>query len=137
MMTEPTCKLYLWAILLIIPLNTVAQEQRCSREHLIDHKPLMNEIWEEFDLLMYKVEKKGGNTTYTPYFPPALQELHGKFVRIQGYMVPLKSGLRHNRFLLSVLPIHQCMFCGENGISAMVEINLHGNNKVRISDKPI
>lgn len=108
-----------------------------SAEHITDHKPLMNETWETFDLLMYKVETKNGTKTYTPYFPPALEELSGKQVTIQGYLIPLQSGFRHNRFLLSVLPIHQCMFCGTDGIPAMVEVTLANNKKERISEKPI
>lgn len=108
-----------------------------SAEHITEHKPLMNETWETFDLLMYKVETKQGKKTYTPYFPPALADLGGKQVTIQGYLIPIQSGFRHNRFLLSVLPIHQCMFCGTDGIPAMVEVTLANNKKERISEKPI
>jgi long-subunit acyl-CoA synthetase (AMP-forming) len=52
-------------------------------------------------------------------------------------MVPLKAGLRHNRFLLSVLPVQQCMFCGQNGIPPMVEVTLSDNNKVWLKENPV
>ncbi|SJN48081.1 hypothetical protein FM107_16725 [Sphingobacterium sp. JB170] len=97
----------------------------------------MNKTWETFDMLMYKVTKKNGQTIYTPHFPPQLAALDGKTVQLQGYMVPLKAGFRHNIFMLSVLPIQQCMFCGQNGIPAMVEVTLFGGRKERISERPI
>lgn len=114
-----------------------SEAQPISREHLTEHKPLMNEVWKTFDLLMYKVGNENGKKTYTPYFPPLLQKLHGKTVSLQGYLIPLKAGFRHNRFLLSVLPIDQCMFCGQNGIPAMVEVTLANNEKQKAGNKPI
>jgi len=97
----------------------------------------MNEVWQTFDLLMYKVENKNGKKVYIPYFPPLLRRLHGKTVSLQGYAIPIKAGFRHNRFLLSVLPIDQCMFCGQNGIPAMVEVTLAHDKKQKIGNKPI
>jgi len=63
--------------------------------------------------------------------------MDGMKVELQGYMVPLKAGLRHNRFLLSVLPVLQCMFCGQNGIPPMVEITLANNDKIWLKENPI
>lgn len=97
----------------------------------------MNAVWETFDQLMYKVGKKGGETTYTPYFPPPLLRLKGKIVTIRGYMVPIRAGRHHQVFLLSVLPVYQCMYCGSNGIPPMVEVTLSGNTKLRFSEEPI
>ncbi|WP_437917897.1 hypothetical protein [Sphingobacterium sp. LRF_L2] len=106
-------------------------------QHLADHRPLMNKIWETFDMLMYKVEKADGKTRYTAYFPPALKDLNGKNVTIQGYMIPITTGRKHAHFLLSVLPVFQCMFCGQNGIPSMVEIKMKDNIKINFTDRPI
>ncbi|WP_086949391.1 hypothetical protein [Sphingobacterium sp. JB170] len=127
-----------FTVLATCPTYTLAQQQSSKEiQHLADHKPLMNKTWETFDMLMYKVTKKNGQTIYTPHFPPQLAALDGKTVQLQGYMVPLKAGFRHNIFMLSVLPIQQCMFCGQNGIPAMVEVTLFGGRKERISERPI
>lgn len=111
--------------------------QQPDRTHLQDHKPLMNEVWKTFDLLMYKVTKQGGKTVYTPHFPERLRRLNGKTVTVSGYMIPFKAGRRHNAFLLSVLPVHQCMFCGQNGIPSMVEVTLAHGKRIGVSEKPI
>ncbi len=129
-------------LLLLILIKSVsyhakAQQGPTEIQHIQDHKPLMNKVWETFDMLMYKVTKENGKTIYTPHFPPPLAALDGKTVELQGYMIPMKSGFRHNSFMLSVLPIQQCMFCGQNGIPAMVEIILSDGKKERMSDRPV
>lgn len=128
-------KILVFAIVAAGPITGFAQQP--SQMHLVDHKPLMNKVWETFDLLMYRVTKKNGKTTYTPHFPPPLANLNGKTVTISGYMIPFNPGKRHNVFLLSVLPIHQCMFCGQDGIPAMTEITMTHSKKILISETPV
>ncbi|WP_313239963.1 hypothetical protein [Sphingobacterium multivorum] len=116
---------------------SVLAQTGLESQHLADHKPLMNEVWKTFDTMLYKVNKKNGKTIYTPFFPSKLAKMDGMKVELQGYMVPLKTGLRHNRFLLSVLPVLQCIFCGQNGIPPMVEITLANNDKIWLKENPI
>ena len=122
-------------IFLIKPIY--GQQQATENQHLKDHKLLMNSTWETFDMLMYKVTTENGKKVYTPYFPPKLEAMDGKTVTLNGYIIPIKSGFRQNKFLLSVLPIDQCMFCGQNGIPAMVEVTLGQGKKIRTSQKPV
>ncbi|MFD2547165.1 hypothetical protein [Sphingobacterium suaedae] len=121
-------------LLLHISIGVYAQDKK---QHVLQHKPLMNDVWKTFDMLLYKVEKSKGQTKYIPYFPPALKALEGKHVTIRGYMVPLTTGRKHNRFLLSVLPIFQCMFCGQDGIPAMVEVQILHGQKLAFSKRPL
>ena len=133
--TLPAIWLIVCGAVCAIPSSLVAQQK--PEFHDTEHKALMNQVWETFDLLMYKVGKKNGKTTYTPYFPAKLAALDKKKVKLQGYMIPLRSGFRHNSFMVSVLPIHQCMFCGTNGIPAMVEVNLADGRKEKLKEQPI
>lgn len=119
----------------LFPVWALAQQPDAT--HLVDHKPLMNAVWETFDQLMYKVTHKDGQTIYTPHFPEPLARLNGKTVTIKGYMVPIEPGRRHHVFLLSVLPVYQCMFCGQNGIPPMAEITLAEGAKLTFSEEPI
>lgn len=61
---------------LLSPLFGLAQQS--DPAHLVDHKPLMNAVWETFDQLMYRVTHKNGQTVYTPHFPERLARLNGK-----------------------------------------------------------
>lgn len=56
-----------------------------------------------------------------PDFPAALRPLHGKTVKLQGYLLPLEAGQTHSRFLLSAWS-PSCPFCLTAGPEAMVEV---------------
>ncbi len=127
-------KLFIGIIAIAAALQVKAQHDPGSG--VPDHTPMMTEVWETFDLLMYKVTRTDGKSTYTPHFPPKLQALENKTVTLPGYMVPIESGRQHSNFMLSVLPLMQCMFCGSNGIPPMVEIKIK-KGKVTFSDDPI
>ena len=119
---------------LLTLLCSTATFGQSEKGHIEVHKPLMTDVWKTFDMLLYKVEKKNGKTIYTPFFPASLKALDGKTVTIPGYMVPKNSSRKHSNFFFSVLPIFQCMFCGQNGIPAMVEISMKNGEKLSFSE---
>lgn len=101
-----------------------------------DHTPMMNSTWEAIDKLMYKVTTQGNKKIYTPTFPAPLKALENKIVELPGYIVPLNSGRNHSTFMLSVLPVMQCQFCGTNGIPPMVEIFMK-KGTIKFTEEPI
>lgn len=101
-----------------------------------DHTPMMNATWEAIDKMMYKVTTQGNKKIYTPHYPAELKRLEGKIVDLPGYMVPLTAGRNHSTFMLSVLPLAQCQFCGTNGIPPMVEIFMK-KGAIKFSEEPI
>jgi hypothetical protein len=127
-------KLFICIFMATVALGAKAQHDPASG--IPDHTPMMTEVWETFDMLMYKVTRSDGKSTYTPHFPPKLKALENTIVTLPGYMVPIESGRQHSNFMLSVLPLMQCMFCGSNGIPPMVEIRIK-KGKVTFSDDPI
>lgn len=106
-------------------------------EGIPDHTPMMNESWEAINKLMYKVTYKDAETIYTPHFPDELKAIENKVVTLPGYLIPLNGGRDHDTFMLSVLPIMQCMFCGQNDIPPMVEVFMKNGDKVRFTEAPI
>lgn len=113
-----------------------AQIGHPSEMDLPDHTPMMNSTWEAVDKMMYKVTTENNKKVYTPHYPPDLKALENKVVDLPGYLVPLNSGRNHQTFMLSVLPVMQCMFCGSNGIPPMVEIFMK-NESVKFTEEPI
>src|SRR3546814_3364586 len=83
---------------------------------------MMNDTGETINTLMYKVTHKDNQTIYTPHFPNELKAIDKTTVTLPGYLVPLNGGRDHETFMLSVLPIMQCMFCGQGEVPPMVEI---------------
>lgn len=125
-------------LLLISGLSALANAQimNFNEAQIPDHTPMMNSTWDAIDKMMYKVTTEGNKKVYTPAYPEPLKKLENKIVELPGYMVPLKSGRNHDTYMLSVLPIAQCQFCGTNGIPPMVEIFMK-KGTVRFTDEPI
>jgi hypothetical protein len=72
---------------------------------------------------------------FTPIFPETIKRFRDRSFELTGYMIPIKPGRSHQRFLLSALPINQCYYCGQNGIPAMVLII--ATKPITFSEKPV
>lgn len=120
-----------------ITIQAVNAQQGEFFGEMPDHTPMMNDTWEIINKLMYKVTHKDNQTLYTPHFPDELKAIDKKTVSLPGYLVPMNGGRDHETFMLSVLPIMQCMFCGQGDIPPMVEIFMKKGKKVRFTEEPI
>ncbi|WP_035691657.1 DUF3299 domain-containing protein [Azospirillum halopraeferens] len=58
-----------------------------------------------------------------PEFPAAVRELEGLTVRLRGFMVPLREGTRHSRFILAANPVG-CPACERPGPATMVRVEV-------------
>lgn len=56
-----------------------------------------------------------------PDFAPAVRALDRKDVKVQGFMLPLVTGEKHDHFLLTMRPPH-CPFCLSIGPEYIVEV---------------
>jgi hypothetical protein len=57
-------------------------------------------------------------------FTPEIKKFANKSFELEGYIVPIKDGMKQTKFYLSTLPINQCFFCGKNGVPIMVMVEL-------------
>ncbi len=57
-------------------------------------------------------------------FGPEIKKYANKPFELEGYIVPIKDGMKQTKFYLSTLPINQCFFCGKNGVPIMVMVEL-------------
>lgn len=128
--------LLLLSLFLLAGLSSSAQVKDYPNLNVPDHTPMMNHTWDAIDKMMYKVSTQGNKKVYTPFYPPELKKLENKIVDLPGYIVPLTSGRNHSTFMLSVLPIAQCQFCGTNGIPPMVEIFIK-KGSIKYTEEPI
>ncbi|WP_316737205.1 hypothetical protein [Pedobacter aquatilis] len=53
-----------------------------------------------------------------------IKKHENKSFELEGYIVPIKDGMKQTKFMLSTLPINQCFFCGKNGIPIMVMVEM-------------
>ncbi|MEL6616343.1 MAG: DUF3299 domain-containing protein [Bacteroidota bacterium] len=55
-------------------------------------------------------------------YPETVRALHGRTVRITGYLLPLDAHTTPRRFLLSALSLAECYFCQPTGPGTTVEV---------------
>lgn len=99
------------------------------------HNPndlLQSENWNIIATLELRLEK---NNDIYPIFSEVLKSKENKDFELTGYLIPIREGLRQTRFLLSTLPINQCFYCGQNGVPAMVLVEMAEG--IKFTYKPI
>ncbi|SKB26783.1 hypothetical protein SAMN05660226_00171 [Parapedobacter luteus] len=97
------------------------------------HEGMMNATWRAIN---NATNSGNGNGTFGTNLSAEIRALSNKVVNLAGYVIPIESGRTHKRFMLSVLPIMQCMFCGQDGIPPMIEVMMK-DRAVPYSDFPV
>lgn len=70
-----------------------------------------------------------------PVFPEKLVVQINTTVQLPGYIIPVKVGLNHQLFMLSIVPSQQCPYCGQGDVPSLVEVRM--KTAAPYSDKPI
>ncbi|GGG96583.1 MULTISPECIES: hypothetical protein [Pedobacter] len=70
-----------------------------------------------------------------PLFTESIKRFDNREFDLKGYLIPIKSGQKQQKFLLATLPINQCYFCGQNGVPVMIMIEME--SPAAYSEKPI
>lgn len=122
----------------LLDLNSVLPDSLLNTppEHDIEHLLVSTPVWDILATLQYREEMLNGEYWGVPDFSPEIQKLDGTIIELKGYMIPIEEGKsKHNHFLISVLPLSQCYFCGRDGIPEMVEV--YSNKELPYTDKII
>ena len=82
---------------------------------------IMSDNWDVIGSVDFKTVKE---TEMYAIFTNEIKKYAGKPFELEGYIVPIKDGMKQTKFMLSTLPINQCFFCGKNGVPIMVMVEL-------------
>lgn len=77
--------------------------------------------WEVIGGVDFKIVK---DTEMYAVYNNDIKKYANKPFELEGYMVPIKDGMKQTKFMLSTLPINQCFFCGKNGVPIMILVEL-------------
>lgn len=88
--------------------------------------------WDAIGSVTYELTEKN---ELLPIYTELITRYENKSFELLGYLIPIKSKLKHERFLLASLPISQCFFCGKNGVPSMILVEM--KSPISFSDKPI
>jgi len=96
------------------------------------HKDMRTTNW---NLIGLRYEKQIEPLKWVSIFPPELMALQNKTIELPGYIYPTKVGSKFSEFLLSIVPIESCPFCGTGDIPSMVEVKML--SPLPFTEKPI
>lgn len=82
---------------------------------------ILSENWDVIGGVEFKTVKP---TEMYAIFNNEIKKYANKPFELEGYIVPIKDGMKQTKFMLSTLPINQCFFCGKNGVPIMVLVEL-------------
>lgn len=82
---------------------------------------IVSENWDVIGSVDFKTVKE---TEMYAIFGNEIKKYANKPFELEGYIVPIKDGMKQSKFMLSTLPINQCFFCGKNGIPIMVLVEM-------------
>jgi hypothetical protein len=109
-------RLYLILTLLFFTTCTFAQKRAHNPSDVIRS---MN--WDVIGSVSFEMDKQN---KILPVYGEMIRRFADRDFSLKGYIIPIKAGLKQQQFLLSPLPINQCFFCGQNGVPAMIMVNM-------------
>jgi hypothetical protein len=113
-------------VLIWLTVSTSADAQHTANDLL------RSDNWDIINTLEYRLEK---NNDIFPIFSDKLKTHSNKEFELTGYLIPIREGLNQTRFLLSTLPVNQCFYCGQNGIPAMILVEM--TEGIKFTNRPI
>ncbi|MCX2585751.1 MULTISPECIES: hypothetical protein [unclassified Pedobacter] len=96
------------------------------------HKDMRTPTW---NLIGLRYDKQVEHLKWVSIFPPELMALNNKVIELPGYIYPTKVGAKFSEFMLSIVPIESCPFCGSGDIPSMIEVKMV--SAIPFTDRPI
>ncbi|SFA46853.1 hypothetical protein SAMN04488511_10683 [Pedobacter suwonensis] len=115
----------------VIILFLVCSAQAQTKKHNPNDQ-LRSLNWDVIGSVKFELTDKN---EILPLFTETIRRFENREFDLTGYLIPIKSGQKQQKFLLATLPINQCYFCGQNGVPVMIMIEM--TNAVPYSEKPI
>jgi hypothetical protein len=88
------------------------------------HNPddqIISDNWDVIGSVDFKIVKA---TEMYAVYNNNIKKFANKNFELEGYIVPIKDGMKQTKFMLSTLPINQCFYCGKNGVPIMVMVEM-------------
>ncbi|WP_316737199.1 hypothetical protein [Pedobacter aquatilis] len=96
------------------------------------HTDMRTKYW---NIIGLRYEKQVKPLEWKVFFPSELKAINNRVIELPGYIIPTKVGNKFSEFMLSVVPIESCPFCGSGDIPSMVEVKM--TNPITYTSKPV
>lgn len=99
---------FIFSLLLLPVISSEAQEN----------------VWKDLSDVTYKIGEDDFGELYLPVFSDNIQQLEGKEITADGYIIPFEGMFKPEHIILSSLPLAECFFCGSGGPETVMEVML-------------
>lgn len=100
--------IFIFSLLLLPVISSEAQEN----------------VWKDLSDVTYKIGEDDFGELYLPVFSDNIQQLEGKEITADGYIIPFEGMFKPEHIILSSLPLAECFFCGSGGPETVMEVML-------------
>ena len=104
-------KIYIIVILMLLMLPVFLSEAQQN-------------VWKDLSDVTYKIGEDDFGELYLPVFSDNIQQLEGKEITADGYIIPFEGMFKPEHIILSSLPLAECFFCGSGGPETVMEVML-------------
>jgi len=81
-------------------------------------------VWKNLSNVTYEIGEDDFGELYLPVFGEKTQEMEGKEITADGYIIPFEGMFKPEHIILSSLPLAECFFCGSGGPETVMEVML-------------
>ncbi len=112
-------------LLIFISSLSVSQAQSSSRKN----------YWDVLSRVKFEVQQDEYGELYVPAFSKEIEELEGREIVLQGFIIPFEGMFKPKRIILSSLPVDACFFCGTGGPETVAEVYL--KEEIKYTARPV
>jgi hypothetical protein len=107
--------------IVLILLKSFVGWAQSAQQHALLEDQIDSFNWGIVGSVKFKAPK--ANELY-PVYNEMINRFAGRQFELEGYIVPIKDGMKQTKFMLSTLPINQCFYCGKNGVPTMIMVEM-------------
>ena len=93
------------------------------------------DLWRILSDISYDIQKDEFGDLFVPIFGKDTKDIEGKYVEVEGFIIPFDGMFKPTQLILSSLPISECFFCGSGGPETVMEISMR--EKIKYTTKRV
>ncbi len=93
------------------------------------------DLWRVLADVSYDIQKDEFGDLFVPIFGKDTKDIEGKYVEVEGFIIPFDGMFKPTQLILSSLPISECFFCGSGGPETVMEISM--KEKIKYTTKRV
>lgn len=124
-------KIFLPFIIVVLAVSTASSQTDLMKKDM--------GAWNTLGMVTFQrtFDEDFGIDIEKPILNPIVQNLNGKEVELEGYIIPLTGKIEQSHFMLSKFPQNMCFFCGKAGPESAAQVFTKGGKMIPFTDEKV